>query len=59
MPEGCNSLSIPDLVDALDWLKRLNVVGAGITECVGTSQQVEVLAPVIAKIGELLQPRAS
>lgn len=55
MPEP-DGLTIPQLVAALESLKGFNVVGAGITECVGTPQQVEVLAPVVAKIGELLQP---
>ncbi|MEO6989173.1 MAG: arginase family protein [Aquihabitans sp.] len=55
MPEP-NGLTIPQLLASLDSLREFNVVGAGITECVGTAAQVAVLAPVIAKLGELLQP---
>lgn len=53
MPEA-GGLTISELVDSLDSLKGLNVVGAGITECVGTPKQVEVLSPVILKLGELM-----
>ena len=52
-------LSIPDLVHALESLGGFNVVGAGITECVGSPDQVEVLAPVIASISKLLGPTTS
>ena len=48
-------LTIIELVNALDALGRFDVVGAGITECVGSSEQVQVLAPVIATIGNLLK----
>lgn len=58
MPEP-NGLTIPELLAALDSLSGFNVVGAGITECVGTREQVEVLTPIIAKLGELLRPSAS
>ncbi len=46
--------TIPQLVTALDALARFEVVGAGITECVGTPGEVEVLEPVVAAIGRLL-----
>lgn len=54
MPEP-NGWTIPQLVASLDSLKGFNIVGAGMTECVGTPEQVQVLAPVITKLGELLQ----
>ncbi len=62
--EGLNypepgGLSIAELVVALDSLGGFNVVGAGITECVGSPDQIEVLAPVIATIGNLLNPATS
>jgi len=49
-------LTVAELVSALDALARFRIVGAGITECVGSSEQIEVLAPVIATIGNLLNP---
>lgn len=55
MPEPAG-LTISELITFLDTLHGFNVVGAGITECVGTPEQVEVLAPVVAKIGELIGP---
>lgn len=58
MPES-NGLTIHQLVSTLESLREFNVVGAGITECVGTAEQVEVLSPVIVMIGELLQPATS
>lgn len=51
-PEG---MKISELVDSLDTLKDFNVVGAGITECVGTPEEVKVLAPIILKLGELIR----
>jgi arginase len=53
MPEP-NGLTIRQLVASLDSLKGFNVVGVGITECVGTPEQVEALAPIVGKIGELM-----
>lgn len=53
MPEP-GGLTISELVDSLDTLTGFNVVGAGITECVGTPEQVGALSPIILKIGELL-----
>lgn len=58
MPEA-DGLTIPQLVASLESLSQFNVVGAGITECVGSPEQVEVLTPVIAKIGELLRSNRS
>lgn len=55
MPEP-DGLTIPELVAHLEALSGFNVVGAGITECVGTPEQIEVLAPVVTAIGKLLQP---
>ncbi|HEY3479213.1 MAG TPA: arginase family protein, partial [Streptomyces sp.] len=52
--------TIPQLVTALDALAEYEVVGAGITECVGTPREVEALTPVLAAVGRLLvsvQPR--
>lgn len=46
--------TIERLVSELDALTRFEVVGAGITECVGTPREVEVLEPVVAAIGRLL-----
>lgn len=59
--EGSNypetgGLSITELVQALDGLAGFDVIGAGITECVGTAAQVEVLAPIIAALGRLVMP---
>jgi arginase len=46
--------TIPQLVSSLDALAAYDVVGAGITECVGTSREVEVLKPVLEAVGRLL-----
>ncbi|GHG24942.1 MULTISPECIES: arginase family protein [Amycolatopsis] len=46
--------TIERLVSELDALARFEVVGAGITECVGTPREVEVLEPVLAALGRLL-----
>jgi arginase len=46
--------TIERLVAELDALARFEVVGAGITECVGTPREVEVLEPVVAAVGRLL-----
>ncbi|MGW4523299.1 arginase family protein [Amycolatopsis sp. NPDC004378] len=46
--------TIPQLVRALDALATYDVVGAGITECVGTYAEVAVLEPVLAAVGRLL-----
>ncbi|OXM63830.1 arginase family protein [Amycolatopsis vastitatis] len=46
--------TIPQLVSALDALSGFEVVGAGITECVGTPREVEVLEPVLSAVGRLL-----
>lgn len=53
MPEA-DGMTIEELVEGLDSLKDFNIIGAGITECVGSPEQVEVLAPVIEKLGELM-----
>lgn len=57
MPEP-DGLTIDRLVEMLSSLRGLNVVGAGITECVGSPAEVEVLTPVIAALGALLRPQA-
>jgi arginase len=49
--------TIPRLVAELDALSAFEVVGAGITECVGTPREVEVLEPVLAAIGRLFDHR--
>lgn len=54
MPEP-NGMTIGQLVAALDSLRDFKVVGAGITESVGTEEEVQVLSPVVEKIGELLR----
>ncbi|ORX03213.1 arginase [Mycolicibacillus trivialis] len=54
MPES-DGLTIDRLVEMLGSLRGLNVVGAGITECVGTAVEVEVLTPVITALGALLR----
>lgn len=56
-PES-GGMTIDELVSSLDSLSRFNVVGAGMTENVGSPDQVEALAPVVRKIGELLMPGA-
>ena len=45
-------LTIAELVAAIDGLSGMDVVGAGITECVGT--EVAVLEPVLAAVGRVL-----
>jgi arginase len=47
--------TIARLVSALDALAAYDVVGAGITECVGTPREVEVLEPILAAVGRLLE----
>lgn len=54
MPEP-NGLTIPELLESLDSLREFQVVGAGITESIGTPEQIEVLTPIITKLGELLR----
>ena len=46
--------TIGRLVAELDALAGYEVVGAGITECVGTSREVEVLTPVLEAVGRLV-----
>ncbi len=55
-PEGS---TISRLVAAPGSSSGPDVVGAGLTEDGGTTEQVGVLSPVIATIEELLQPRSS
>ncbi|WP_326569191.1 arginase family protein [Amycolatopsis rhabdoformis] len=45
-------LTISELVRAIEALSEVDVIGAGITECVGTD--LEVLEPVIAAVGRVL-----
>jgi arginase len=47
-------LSVDELVAALDALANHTVVGAGLTECVGTAEETHVLEPVLAALGRLL-----
>lgn len=54
MPEP-DGLKITELVASLESLSEFNVVGAGVTECVGTAEEVEVLAPIIEALGKLLR----
>jgi arginase len=49
--------TIARLVAELDALAAFDVVGAGLTECVGTPAEVGVLEPVLAALGRLLTPR--
>ncbi|WP_290062408.1 arginase family protein [Amycolatopsis solani] len=49
-----NGWTIARLVAELDALAGYDVVGAGVTECVGTAREVEVLEPVLAALGRLL-----
>ncbi|MBB4685454.1 arginase family protein [Amycolatopsis jiangsuensis] len=44
--------SIGELVAAVDELSGMDVVGAGITECVGT--EIGVLEPIVAAVGRVL-----
>ncbi|WP_328443509.1 arginase family protein [Amycolatopsis sp. NBC_00438] len=48
--------TIAQLVSSLDALAAYDVIGAGITECVGNPREVEVLEPVLAALGRLLTP---
>jgi arginase len=48
--------TIARLVSSLDALAGYDVVGAGVTECVGTAREVGVLEPVLAALGRLLAP---
>ena len=57
MPEP-DGMTIAELVAGLESLKEFHVVGAGITECVGSPEQVEVLAPVIEILGELITTKS-
>ena len=54
MPEP-DGLTIEELVASLETLSGFNVVGAGITECVGTPESVTVLTPVIEALAALLR----
>ncbi|MGW4489117.1 arginase family protein [Amycolatopsis sp. NPDC004368] len=45
-------LTVSELVQAIEELSELDVIGAGITECVGA--ELEVLEPVIAAVGRVL-----
>ncbi|WP_134665523.1 MULTISPECIES: arginase family protein [unclassified Amycolatopsis] len=45
-------LTIAELVEAIDGLSGMEVVGAGITECVG--MEVAALEPVLAAVGRVL-----
>lgn len=54
MPEP-DGLTIEELVASLETLSGFNVVGAGITECVGTPESVQVLTPVIEALAKLLR----
>jgi arginase len=45
-------LTVAELVSAIDSLSGMDVVGAGITECVGTD--VAALEPVLAAVGRVL-----
>jgi len=49
-------LTIDQLVAGIRALADFEVIGAGITECVGTGPQLRLLEPVIDAIGELLKP---
>lgn len=55
MPEP-DGMTIDELVTALESLTGFNVIGAGITENVGTAEEVEVLTPVVRAVGKLLSP---
>lgn len=48
-------LTIDELVAAIRGLAGFDVIGAGITECVGTGLELRVLEPVIEAVGELLR----
>ena len=47
-------LTVAQLVDAISALGEFDVIGAGVTECVGTGPELRVLEPVLAAIGALL-----
>jgi arginase len=47
-------LTVAQLVEAIGALAEFDVIGAGVTECVGTGAELRVLEPVLAAIGALL-----
>lgn len=49
-----NGWTIPQLVTALDALAAYEVIGAGITECVGTYAEVAALEPVLEAVARLV-----
>jgi arginase len=49
-------LTIDQLVAGIRALAEFEVVGAGLTECVGTGPALRALEPVIEAVGELLKP---
>jgi arginase len=48
-------LTLTQLLDVLDALEDHHVVGAGITECAGNRDDVQVLGPVIDRIATMLR----
>jgi arginase len=47
-------LTIDQLVAAIRALAEFDVIGAGVTECLGTGSRLRVLEPVLEAIGDLL-----
>jgi arginase len=47
-------LTVAQLAAAIGALGEFDVIGAGVTECVGTGPELRVLEPVLAAIGALL-----
>jgi arginase len=47
-------LTVARLVESISALGEFDVIGAGVTECVGTGPELRVLEPVLAAIGALL-----
>jgi arginase len=54
---GCpepGGLTIDQLVAAIRALAEFDVIGASVTECLGTGPELLVLEPVLEAIGQLL-----
>jgi arginase len=48
-------LTIRQLVESIRGLATFDVIGAGITECVGTGTELRPLLPLLEAVGDLLQ----
>jgi arginase len=48
-------LTIRQLVEGIQGLAAFDVIGAGITECVGTGPELRALEPILEAVGDLLR----